>query len=394
MLRTNLLFLPLVFVSLVACGGAEEPSAEAQGAGGGTTSQGPSTSAAGGGGVGGQGVGGAGGSQAPEGVVPIALALGNGRIATSCDRGASYAQDWIIASDASDHHPYAMAAGAAFHEGVFVVGTGWGYPGHVLRSDNGIDWEDLPAERFHWADQTTHMPEGAVAVMFHNGTRFVLITGRRRLFSMDGRDWFEEGEQLPNEMFHLRSHRFVEELGVHFLRGENSNKQVQWLATSTDGGLTYQMLPGGSGFDFACNARMEYAHGTLMAPGGDGYCRSTDGGATWSYHAAPMRVSTFYPTDAGWVTMGGHRSAMLESSDGLSWQESTVANGMRFSAGGYSAYLDYYVAASHQNEEFYRSDDGVTWTALPEAAASEVPDIRHVVFGWGKPSALCPLPAD
>jgi len=382
-----------LLTALVACGSDEDTPLAQTGTGGSSSSQGTSTSASSGGAGRSEGVGGAGGST-PEATVPIALALGNGRIATSCDRGESYAQDWLIADDASDHHPYAMAAGGAFHDGVFVVGTGWGYPGHVLRSDNGIDWEDLQAERFHWADQSTHMPEGAVVVIFHNGTRFVLITSRRRLFSDDGRDWHEEGDLLPYEMFHLRSHRFIDELGTHFLRGENAGKDLQWLATSTDGGLTYQMLPSSAGFDAACNARMSQAHGTLMAPGDDGYCRSDDGGTTWAYHTAPMKVSTFYPVDSGWVTMGSYRREMLESGDGLQWEQSTVAQGMRFSAGGYASHLDYFIATSHQNEEFYRSDDGVTWTALPGDVAGDVPDIRHLVFGWGKPSELCPLPVD
>ncbi|MEM1034636.1 MAG: hypothetical protein AAGN82_30130 [Myxococcota bacterium] len=389
-------FMFIGAAALLACGGGETDADPTPGVGG--DQEGPAATGAGGElggggdtGTGGDDVGAGGGSIDPGPRVPVTLALADGRITTTCDRGHTIAADTIIAADAHNHHPYAMAGGAAFFDGIFVVATGWGYPGHVLRSEDGLDWEEIDGPRFQWADQTTHAPEGAVVATFHNGTDFVIITGRRRLFSPDGRNWVERGEQLPYEMFHLRSHRFIPELGAHFLRGENAGKDVQWLATSHDGGLTYSMVPANAGYDDRCQARMTYAHGTLMAPGGDGYCRSDDGGASWTYHEAPMKVSTFYPTSTGWVTMGGWSRDMLTSSDGFTWTTTTVASGMRFAAGGFADVGDYYFAASHHNEEFYRSDDGASWTALPGLVSGDVPDARHVFSGWIRPTAACPM---
>ncbi len=327
----------------------------------------------------------------PEGRVPIGLAIGNGRIVTTCDRGRSVAQDLVLAADASDHHEYAAAAGGAFGDGVFVIATGWGYPGHVLRSEDGITWEDLGAEAFTWEDGSNGMPTGAVVSVFYDGTQFGIVTGRRLLTSPDGRAWADQGVQYDYELFHWRSSRFQPALGRYFTRGENAAKDVQWLYRSDDSAVTLTSVTAAEGFSFSCTARMLFAHGALLAPGGDNvYCLSLDGGDTWSTGSSPQSFGGFLPTDDGFLGLASWRQGIYRSADGETWTEEAVASSYRHSAGGYSPH-GYYWLASHFSPELFVSDDGRAWTPLPGDNADTVPDVRHMVFGHGAPSSACPL---
>jgi hypothetical protein len=46
----------------------------------------------------------------------------------------------------------------------------------------------------------------------------------------------------------------------------------------------------------------------------------------------------------------------------------------------------------YDQQEFYRSSDGVTWTTLDPSVAPGGHPLRFISFGYGKPSAACPAP--
>ncbi len=327
----------------------------------------------------------------PTGQVPVALAIGNGRIATSCDRGQSWAEDWIIDANASDHSDYAAAAGGAFGAGVFVVAMGWGAPGRVLRSTDGLNWDDLDEDRFHLADGTTGRANKGIPVVFYDGSQFVIIWDRRVFFSPDGMDWHDQGVRLDPELFHIRQHSFQKHLGRFFMRGENSGKDTQWMRRSSDSGLNFTPVTPDDGFDLSCGGQTLYAHLGLITNGGERYCLSLDGGLSWSAHRSAESFATIVPTSEGFLAFAKWRRQVFYSSDAVEWESQDLSAEFRFSAGGYSPH-GYYIVASKRGPEFYRSDDGKQWVALPNDNSSGVSDIRHVVFGHASSSARCPAP--
>lgn len=320
----------------------------------------------------------------PAGMVGVAVGVGNGRIVTLCDQGRVIASDDVYAPGASDHDPYA-AKGVTFGNGIFLHSTGHGAPGFLLRSVDAVNWEQLPGERFHYADGSTGDLPGGTATVYFAEDRFVLSLGRRRMISMDGLDWFEEGEALERDYFHFRTNDYSREVGAHFQAGTNSAKDVNWLIRSDDQGTSYRLIDG-----VTCNAPDTFGHGALLATDrleGDP-CISLDGGETWdtfSTNTAEVQGS-YMAVDDGFVAFRGYRRSYYHSTDLINWTEHSIG-ALRFGTSARSP-EGYYVMTSRQNAEFYRSDDGVNWEEV-ESTRQDVPGIKRWTFGYVPPFGAC-----
>ena len=322
----------------------------------------------------------------PAGKVRVAIGLAHGRVVTSCDGLESIVHDEVFSPDANDHHEHALK-GAAYGDGVFLFNTGHGAPGHVFRSTDGIAWEQLPGERFHYADGTTGPLTGGTRGIFWDGEVFVLIRGRSpRMTSTDGLDWVEdEGEAIDRKYFHFRSLSYHPSLGRLFMDGTDSPKEVHWLLSSVDSAQSYAEVEGG--FADECNAWMTLAHGGLVAPGGDLMCLSFDGGDTWRVEEVPDGFGTYLPTDDGFIAFAGWRRGP-QRWDGESWTEETIDNGVRIAAAGRAPWGTYW-AASRQGTEHWTSQDSVTWEPMAHEGSGN--PLRMMLFGYADPSAMCPL---
>ncbi len=323
----------------------------------------------------------------PEGKVRVAIGLAHGRVVTSCDGLESIAHDEVFSPEANDHHEHALK-GAAYGGGVYLFNTGHGAPGHVFRSTDGIAWEQLPGERFHYADGSTGPLSGGTRGIFWDGEVFVLIRGRSpRMTSTDGLDWYEdEGEPIDRTYFHFRSLSYHPELRRLFMDGTDSPKVVHWLLSSLDSAQSYAEVEGG--FADECNAWMTYAHGGLVAPGGDVMCLSFDGGDTWRVETVPDGFGTYLPTDEGFIAFAGWRRG-FQRWDGESWTEETIDNGVRIAAAGRAPWGTYW-AASRQGTELWISRDSVTWEPMAHEGSGN--PLRMMLFGYADPSEACPLP--
>ncbi|MFK8003398.1 MAG: hypothetical protein AB8H86_27755 [Polyangiales bacterium] len=321
--------------------------------------------------------------EVPPGLVPVAIALAHGRIITSCDHMQSVASDQTFSPDASDHHEHALK-GAAFGNGVFVMSTGHGAPGHVLRSPDGLTWTQLSGESYRYADGSTGLLPGGTAGVIFDGTRFVLLRGRApRMSSADGLEWREFGEELDRRYFHHRGHHYFSSTGRLFIEGENVDKSERWLLLSEDQGLTFREVD----YDALCRVPQAHAHNTLITGGEMQVCTSFDEGETWNVEPAPENFGTILPTSEGFVGMRGYRRG-LHRFDGESWNEEEVDRSMRFAAAARSPW-GWYWLVSREEPHYWLSDDTHTFRSVASSSEGQVP--RRFVFGYAAPSERCPL---
>ncbi len=90
--------------------------------------------------------------------------------------------------------------------------------------------------------------------------------------------------------------------------------------------------------------------------------------------------SLFWASDA---------SRQYVSSDGLAWTTRTLPNGVQLHAVARSK-TGTYVGFDRGSSQFFRSADGLAWAPAKVSPAAGA-DLYRMVYGYGKPSAECPL---
>ncbi len=58
----------------------------------------------------------------------------------SCDDGRTWVSDRAVENSNDDHGEYS-ARGLAYGQNTFVINVGWGKPGKVRRSEDGVAWQ-------------------------------------------------------------------------------------------------------------------------------------------------------------------------------------------------------------------------------------------------------------
>jgi hypothetical protein len=369
-------------------------------------------------------------AQVPVGRVPMFVAQGHvGRTIVSCDdgqhwlgnrsletEGDAYAcgstaavtcfQDGLScrflrdgscqtsgASCDCDHHPGA-GTGIAYGDGWFVASWGWGPPGTVRRSHDGIDWEVVLMDTSF----------GGVA---YGQDRFVLGDRQPPLSSDHGASFQQGGAAdlraigvADETIYNVRALGFADVMGGRFvIAGESGEKRD--VLISSDAGASWwrpASLPG------------ECAAGTRAIVGGGGViaivhrngdvCYSSDGGDTFSLASTGGAVES----GALWTGqrfMAWGRGQAYHSPDGARWTVAAttpadflpgpvaIDPGTRTIVAIRGGWQNWYA-----RQQFYRSADGQQWTALDPSdvgsSAAQNHPMRHMTFGYATPSALCP----
>jgi hypothetical protein len=381
--------LPVAFVLLCACSddpaSTNNPPPGEGGAGGGAGG------AQGGMGQGGEhlGGGGSGGTPIPEGV-PIVVAQGHlARTTISCDGGQSWVADqssdqgavcWLPPSNLPDcDHDPGAGRGVAFGDGWFVATFGWGPPGGLRRSADGVSWEET-------LSGTTF-----AGVAFGNG---VFLAGSNQPQRSDdlGATW----EELAPIGLTANARRFgfADVMGGRFvLAGDDDN-----IAVSSDAGESWLLptVPAGCGAAIQTEGGIAAGNGAIVVLGGQGNsCVSDDGGETWELFSVGSDISS-HLVWTGAVFRAWSYGEMHESSDGRTWSATATVPGdlllgptaiddagtMVGVRGGWQTW--------YGEQEFYRSSDGVTWETLPSGSFSGSHPVRAMAFGRGSASATCP----
>lgn len=313
------------------------------------------------------------GPPAPE-TVGVFVASGHaGRTIVSCDDGKTWRFDQSLdpnlrcfadAASDCDHHPGA-ARGLTYGNGWFFRTNGWGKPGAVSRSRNGIAWEPVTKD-------TTFG-----GVVFQNN--IVVLGARTPQVSTNDGVTFTPGPDGAIQGWNVR--RASVAGGLFWLLGDDgsdvshSADGKSWTAVKNMP-VDCGKMQGGGGFA-SIGATIVLAGETNVV------CRSTDGGTTWTQGTFPggaVASSPLLVTNGEFRTWGGGK--MLTSKDGATWTATALTKPVPLgvvaqSAGGTYVSVRGGWQTWYEKQEFYRSTDGITWTTLP---ATDAPGGHPI--GW------------
>ncbi|MEZ4230799.1 MAG: hypothetical protein R3B89_16600 [Polyangiaceae bacterium] len=404
-------------LSLCACGdsGSEGGGADAGSGGsasGGSGNQGGTSNA---GGAGGSGSGGdagsgntgnsggnagsggtAGNGGQPSGSVPMFVAQGHlGRTLISCDDGQSWTADrsddgqhtcWSgDANDIECDHQSTAGRGLVYvpspddEPGTFVATFGWGQPGSIRTSQDGVAW--------------TPTLTGKTFAMLAYGSGTLMAGAHVPMRSTDrGAQWEDTADPML-AVWNARTIGFAPHgNGLFIVVGGDGGEQD--IVLSPDAGQSWfhpDTLPGSCG----ANVRgIAYGNGTIVVMGETTVCRSSDGGKTFEAQGMAGNVTSPVVWDGARFIAFSQGKAHT-SSDGQSWTTTDLSQNIQIGAfavspqgtfvgvrGGWQVWYD--------KQEFYRSTDGVNWTTLPSGAFNGGHPINFMSFGYGAPSGACP----
>jgi hypothetical protein len=381
----------LALLALVACtddtsspsGAGASGGAGATGGAGGSDGGTGGTPTAGGGGAGGAG---------PD-TVPMFVAEGHmGRTTISCDGGHTWVanrsdDDALVCWPPPDQipdcdHNASAGRGIGFGPNGFVATFGWGDPGSLRLSTDGVAWAEVQqGETF-----------GGVAY----GSGVYLAAGYTPWRSPDGSSWTALGPAGISQP--VRRFGFVAHDGGRFLLVAEGGGQVE-LAVSADGGgsWTFPSWPAGCGQSIQTEGGIAYGNGVAVVLGGNGLaCASSDGGDSWTSTPVAGQIDSHLVWNGAEFFAWASGTA-YHSSDGTSWT-STPITPASIDIGPAAAADDGTIVAVrggwqvwYDEQEFYRSDDGLAWEVLDPSAFVGSHPIRAITFGHGAPSAECPL---
>lgn len=411
----------LISVVLVACacGGVAttEPTAggtaalEDAGAGGGLPIAGGS--AGGASTAGGSSAGGAATSGGTSGTTGLFVAVGHvTRSIVSCDDGLTWVANhsdndeircFTSAPDGGSSdcdHRYGPARGLAFTpQSGFVANFGWGDPGVIRKSRDGVSWNVV--------DRGSNF---ASMVVGGDGTLFA-ASRSGRLSRNGGDTWSAAGtanlQANGMTVWNVRRGGFGGvDAGVYVVVADSNTAMVSADAMTWRAPQTYPTT---------CGANIQWAggvasgNGVLLIVGGDGVaCRSLDNGVTWSAHQLGGSVEArLLWTGSEFVTWGvvQNQRRLFRSTDGETWNSAPLVlrrngavvagNGPLLGAvarnprgtfvavnGGWQTW--------YASQRFYRSVDGLTWDELPSNAFVGSHPISSIAFGEGPKPAACP----
>lgn len=322
----------------------------------------------------------------PDGV-PVVVSLAHGgQTARSCDGGQTWS-DFHEFGIQDDHSDYAAFGGLTFGNGAFVAATGWGASGRILRSTDGVTWEDLPDDAFVTPKGVARPSNGASGVEFV-GDGFVLFAGSHMWRSDDGSTWTAESPETLSYSGHFREVEYLAEPGLLLIAMESYEVQQSWtIQVSADGGATWQT---GTGATAECVGYVQHvggfaAHdGRILIGGGAGpTCVSDDGGLTWiGAGNLGSEIADVASYDGGFVGLV-QSGEVFASADGQAWTPlgNSGLDGGRL---GWHPELGFF---GEGGAVYAHSPDGATWTDAASQPPKGYIHVREFAVG-GLPS--CP----
>ncbi|MFO0563158.1 MAG: hypothetical protein U0269_34370 [Polyangiales bacterium] len=331
----------------------------------------------------------AGGDAAGGALVPVFVAQGHlGRVTVSCDDGRTWVANRSTDDAARcftggldcDHNPNA-GRGLAYGNGYFVATFGWGMPGVVRRSRDGLTWEDTLAGRT-FAD-----------VAFGNGV--FLANDRTLQRSSDGSGWMAAGTTNAGP-WNVRTIEFVPHgpRGRFLVSAESgTDRDIVW---SDDNGSSWHRASTRPPECGQYAKGFAYGNGVAVLTSGVGHvCRSTDGGDTWTTVSVAMgELSTPLWTGSEFFAWAG--SQLWRSADGRQWSSAALV-GTQVSIGAVArSAAGTFVAVRggwqvwYDQQRFYRSTDGIRWDTLAAGSYVGSHPINFIEFGYAPAGTVCP----
>lgn len=302
-----------------------------------------------------------------------------GRTIMSCDGGATWINDrsdnpnsrcWIDGPNYVEcDHTSNTGRGLDAGDGYFFANFGWGRPGSVKRSVDGINWTTIRA--------TGGNGDG---VLYHDGRLFNNWGIYNSAHSDDyGQTWTPA--QLPQQIEMPLGHRAG---NLFFI----ANRDRAGLSISRDGGVTWQYR---SEISNAWTKFFAYGNNRHIIVGGTNALVSTDNGLNWSRNANAITGSFVGLVFTGTQFVGFTSSARWTSSDGVTWTQRNITVNSNLALNKPIAYnpdTSTYVSipehwgATYGNQRALRSTDGgLTWTQLSPSAFPGGHPITRIVVG-------------
>jgi len=362
-----------------------------------------------------------GAAAAPPGKVAIFVAQGmGGRTTISCDEGRTWVanRSWELDADplvCGSTQPIACFTGTCSYrinnqcqqrgccndtpdvaKGViygeqFVATWGWGQPGAVRRSTNGIDWV------------TTFPNDSFGGLAFGKGT--FVAASRSPITSPDGMAWTKsQPADFRNadgtQMWSVRRFAYADFQTGRFVAVASGDTSRDMLV-SADLGKSWRrprVIPATCAISVSPYGGIVYGNGAIVIVDQMGNaCRSTDGGETWT--VAPTGASQVL-SHGVWTgnefQFWGDNGSMLSSADGATWKKTPMLTRVnlgplaRAASGTLVAVGN--VWEGYGKQQFLRSTDGLTWQRLPATAFAASHPIFYITAGYANPSAVCPAP--
>jgi hypothetical protein len=322
-------------------------------------------------------------------LVSVFVAQGHmGRTTVSCDGGQSWIEDHSLDDSVRCFEPLdcdhdaGAGRGLAFGHGVFVAAFGWGEPGTVKTSRDGVTWE------------TVIDPAPSIAdVAFGNGV--FLANAIPPQISTDGKTWTVSPATDGLDLYNPRAIGFSSDFGGTFTLTGESGSTLD-IVTSHDGGQSFTHP------DMRPAECLKYAlgiaagNGSIVGVSGDGFvCTSTDGGKVWTQVPVTDSLSSA-PVFTGTEFMVWKYGMVYRSFDGLTWIGEPLSPG-NLHVGAVARSPDGVFVASnsgwltwYEKQGFYRSTDGVTWEVLDSSKFKGSHPINFIEHGMVEPNAVCP----
>jgi hypothetical protein len=326
-------------------------------------------------------------SSPPADSVPMFVAQGHlGRTIISCDDGKTWVADqsaseaWGYCNDNDCDHDPGAGRGITWADGWFFATFGWGRPGQVIRSRDGVSWE------------TVFEGRSFGGIVYGNGR--LVAAHRTGLYSDDqGESWQEFGD-VELTVWNVRDAAFIDHDGGRFIM--TAHDGYSEIVVSRDG-VSWTQPPSvppncGGG---AYQGHILYGQGTIVMAREDGIvCYSKDGGETWTSKsiADAFRAN---PVWTGSEFMVWNRGTLYRSADGETWTQTPIVpsdidlGATAVAEGGTFVGVTNHWQQHYDAQIFYRSEDGVHWEALDATAYTGGHPIKLIAFGYGQPSELC-----
>jgi hypothetical protein len=309
-----------------------------------------------------------------------------GRTTLSCDDGKSWIHDQSLDDNArcfenglDCDHTQGAGRGLAYGNGFFVAAFGWGEPGQLKRSRDGVTWTVAK-------DKTIF-----AGVAFGHGV--FVANATRPLISPDALTWRDARNELGLKVWNTRGIDWLAPGGGRFLVvGESETTDI---VQSKDDGESWSHV-GTPPKECGAWTRGAAHNATtvVLASGKGSVCTSSDGGDSWELvrlDADNLSASVLW---TGSEFMTWNRSDVHRSKDGKVWIKEQISPAnisigavARAPHGTFVASNDGWLVW-YEKQQFFRSNDGVRWEVLDNSKFKGSHPITFLRFGYADAASV------